>query len=756
MEKLPAILDGKRTRPTISLALIAKNEEKNVDRLLNSVEGCFDEIIFVDTGSTDQTVSKAFARGCKTFHFDWCDDFSKARNFAFSKCTSDYIAWLDLDDVLNGRESFIKWRDHAMEFCDFWFNTYEYALDKDLNPVVSFVRERVMKRSLGAQWQYPLHEGIIAKPEWTQSYITTWSVKHMRDEADIKADKSRNIRILEAIVKSSKVDARMQFYYGKELFEAGRAQEAILAFEKCFKMPDLQPHDRILGLQYASYSAMNCFDQMKPEAHGERERLFNLTLTFAMDGIKADPNRAEFHALLGDAYLRLNDIQKAVPYFAAAKACLKNFDTKYEGAIYSFKNLYGEQPSLQLGKIYAHLGLLDKARKEVEECIALYNNEEAKGVLVELNRITSLVTLKNDQKEVSDIVFTCPPQTPYEFDEEIYKTKPLGGSETALVQMARLLKEKTGRNVKVFNMRTKPLVADSGVEYLPATELNAYLSKNKPAVNIAWRHNIKVTEAPTYLWCHDLVTPGVESQQSFDKILCLSEFHKSYVSGLQGVPEEKIIVTRNGITPSKFKFQKPKKNENKIVWLSSPDRGLERAMLVMDEVRREFPEMELHVYYGIEGLYKYGPVMSALADKLKAMMDARPWVKYHGFTEQSKMYKEVSDAVIWLHPNNFIETYAITAIECLSNGIFPVVRRLGALANTLCEAEKNRQAVLLDYEWDDPDGIKIHANATCRVLLNRQWENLKGYDVNQHDWSHIADSWIEFMGLAEKSAEAAS
>lgn len=756
MENFPSIQDGKRSRPTISLALIARNEEKNVDRLLNSVEGCFDEIVFVDTGSTDKTVEKAEARGCKVIHFGWVDDFSKARNFAFSRCTQDYIMWLDLDDVLHNREAFIKFRDSAMEFCDAWFNTYEYALDKNLNPVVSFVRERIFKRSLNAQWQYPLHEGIIAKPEWTQSYITTWSVKHMRDEADIKADKSRNIRILENIVKSSSVDARMTFYYGKELFEAGRASEAIGVFEECFKMEDLQPHDRILGLQYAGHSAMSCFDQLKPEAHQERTRLFNLALSFAMEGIKADPNRAEFHVLIGDAYLRLGDIQRSVPYFAAAKACLKNFDTKYEGAIYSFKNLYGEAPSLQLGKIYAHLGLLDKARKEIEECIALYGNEEAKSVLAEIDRITTLVSVDNNQTEVDDIVFTCPPQTPYPFDEEIYKTKPLGGSETALVQMAKCLKEKTGRNVKVFNMRDKPLVAESGVEYLPASELNAYLSKNRPSVNIAWRHNIKVTNAPTYLWCHDLITPGVETQQNFDKILCLSEFHKNYVQGLQGVPEEKIIVTRNGITPSKFHFFKPAKNPNKIVWLSSPDRGLERAMLVMDEVRKEFPDAELHVYYGIEGLKNYGPVMSALADRLKGMMDARPWVVYHGFTEQSKMYREVSDAVIWLHPNNFIETYAITAIECLSNGIFPVVRRLGALANTLAEAEKNRQAILLDYAWEDPEAIKLHANATCRALLNRQWENLKGYNVNQHDWSSVADEWIEFMDLSEKKAEVAS
>lgn len=751
MESLPTT-----KRPTISLAIIAKNEEKNLPRLFKSVEGCFDEIVLVDTGSEDKTKQIAAENGCNVFDFAWVDSFSKARNFAFSKCTKDYICWLDCDDVLKNKENFIKWRDHAMQFVDFWFATYNYTLDigktstqnPNGEPIVSFVRERVMKRSLSPEWRYDIHEGVIPQEAWAKNYITTWAVDHLRDESDIKADRSRNIKILEKIVSAGNIDARMQFYYGKELFEASRPEEAIVALEKALKMEKLEHHDRLLSYQYGAYSALRCFDEIKDEFMERKMSFFNKAIDFASDGMKAEPNRAEFPVILGDSYVRIGRIDRAVPYFSAAKACLRNFDSPYESAIYSFKDLYGQSPSLQLSKIYLHLGLLDKSKKEAQECFDVYQNEDAKNLLSEIDRVSALVRIDGPKEQTEDIVFSCPPQSAYEFDEELYKTKGIGGSETALIEMARHLKIKTGRPVKVFCMRKEKLIAESGVEYIPNTELNSYMSQKTPFVHIAWRHNIKCTNAPTYLWCHDLFTPTVEQTQNFDKFLALSQFHKDYTMGLQGVPEDKIIVTRNGLSPEKYKFKPKAKNPNKIVWMSSPDRGLDRAIKIIEKARETLPELELHVYYGIEGLYKYGPQMSSLADYLKQMMSARAWIKYHGFTEQTKMYEEVSDAVVWSHPNNFIETYCITAIECLANNIFPVVRRLGALKDTLGEAEKTKSAALLDYDWDDDSSVELHAGAVVDAIKNKSWESMT-FDIDKHSWSSIADEWIGFMGLSK-------
>jgi glycosyltransferase involved in cell wall biosynthesis len=231
---------------------------------------------------------------------------------------------------------------------------------------------------------------------------------------------------------------------------------------------------------------------------------------------------------------------------------------------------------------------------------------------------------------------------------------------------------------------------------------------------------------------------------NFDKIICLSDFHKNYVMAKQKVPIEKIWVSRNGITPEKFKFERKAKNPNKVVYMSSPDRGLDRCILIMDELRKEKTDLELHVYYGLENLYKYG--LASLAEKLKEMFSVRPWIKYHGFTEQSKMYYEVSDAVLLLHPANFIETFMITALEMLALGVFPLTRRLGALANTLAHAESKGQATMLEHGANTESEIMEYASVAKTILDNHLWANVD-LDLEKHDWKQIAKEWVEEMKL---------
>lgn len=742
------------TFPTMTLALIAKNEEKNINRLLDSVEGCFDEIVLVDTGSTDQTKAIGEARGCKVYDFDWVNDFSKARNFAFSKATKDFICWLDLDDVLVNREGFINWKKTALQYADYFLVNYNYALNDQGVPVCSFIRERVFRRSINPQWRYPIHEGVVMQPGWQADRVpsSVWCVNHLRDAQDVQADKSRNLTIFESLKKANQSwDGRMQFYFGKELYEANRPYDALNEFKLAFDRKDLEHHDRILCCQYAAYSAQACADQIKDELKDEKKKFLDQAVFYSYEGLKLDANRAEFHVILGDGYLRQGNILAAIPCYGAAKSCIsqKEFNKNYEGPLFSFQDCYGLQPSLQLAKIYFNIGRMDEAEKEAEYCVSKFDSKDAKDVLAEIKRIRPLITLDQNQEQTEDIVFTCPPGwQAYPFDEEIYNSKPLGGSETALVQIARELKAITGRRVVVFNNRESDLVAKSGVEYIQNSKVNEYMSKFKPRAHIAWRHNIRLTNAKSYLWAHDLQTQTVDQVQNFDKMLCLSEFHRDFTMGKAGVPKDKIIVTRNGITPEKFIFDRPAKNPNKFVYMSSPDRGLYGAILVVDEVRKTFPEAELHVYYGLENLRKYGHI--ELADRIDALIKDRKWVKVHGFTEQNQMYREVADAAIWIHPATFLETYCITALEMLALGIYPVTRRLAGLGNTLADAEAKDQATLLDSDnlshYITEDEVKRYAQATISAVRLKKWKNID-FDMNANSWFAVAKSWQKFMEL---------
>src|SRR5690348_6610071 len=149
-------MNNPKNRPTISLAMILKNEAHNLGSLLSSIKGCFDEIIMVDTGSTDNTcffidqVNKQIDAGSqvwdgipeiKLYHFDWINDFAAARNFAFSKATKDYVFWFDGDDLLSDNKAFIKWRDNVMHAAHYWLALYNYAFDEKGNVACQFVRE---------------------------------------------------------------------------------------------------------------------------------------------------------------------------------------------------------------------------------------------------------------------------------------------------------------------------------------------------------------------------------------------------------------------------------------------------------------------------------------------------------------------------------------------------------------------------------------------------------------------------------------
>ena len=181
----------------ISLCMIVKDEEQVLNRCLTSVEGIADEIIIVDTGSTDKTKDIAKKFTDKIYDFKWVNDFSKARNYSFSKATMDYTLWLDADDVIleEDREKFLKLKEELNPNTDIVMMKYNVGFDENGNVNFSYYRERLLKTKRNYIWKSPIHEVITPSGIIKDTEIT---VKHNKKEVK---DLTRNLRIFEKMIE---------------------------------------------------------------------------------------------------------------------------------------------------------------------------------------------------------------------------------------------------------------------------------------------------------------------------------------------------------------------------------------------------------------------------------------------------------------------------------------------------------------------------------------------------------------------------
>jgi glycosyltransferase involved in cell wall biosynthesis len=156
-----------RTRRQLktSLTMIVKNEESNLPSCLTSVDGLFDEIVIVDTGSTDRTIEIARSFGARVFDFPWVDDFAAARNAALARATGDFALWLDADDVVEPAEAG-KVRSLLADLGNRADAGYVVRCACDPSPdgtggdtVVDHIRLFPIRE--GLRWTYRVHEQIL-------------------------------------------------------------------------------------------------------------------------------------------------------------------------------------------------------------------------------------------------------------------------------------------------------------------------------------------------------------------------------------------------------------------------------------------------------------------------------------------------------------------------------------------------------------------------------------------------------------------
>lgn len=299
---------------TITLSMIVKNEEKHLAGCLDSVKNIVDEIVIVDTGSTDNTIIIAEKYGARIFHFDWINDFSAARNYALSKSTGDWILYLDADERLDPHskevlKSLTRTKSKTGFYCTVKSLDSEHGRDNQMSYV------RLFASNKNITFNGSVHEQILPSLlnngyEINKSNILIEHIGY-NINADLKKEKAR--RNLELLVQEYQKNRNPYLE-----FQLALTYEILENYSEAKKYFLLAAENKSFNTLYRahSYSSLSVIYN--------NEHNINEACRYLEKSLQIRNNDAFTHLLAAKVYLRKNEIKKAIEH--CQKAELLNGD----------------------------------------------------------------------------------------------------------------------------------------------------------------------------------------------------------------------------------------------------------------------------------------------------------------------------------------------------------------------------------------------------------------------------------------------
>ena len=301
--------------PKISACMIVKNEEELLPNCLNSIKNAVDEMIIVDTGSTDDTVAIAKYFGAKVYHHPWNNNFSEARNYCLNYASGDWILQIDADEELEKAD--IPKLQHAIN--DHRYNGIIVAIHSIVKDNVhKFYNTRAFRRGKGF-YKDIIHEQIITEGERLPTEIRLYHHGYNLDEKKMQIKWQRTTGLLKKQIEQNKFDSFAWFnlirnYRTQDLF-----QDGISAGKKALQIitPDLNSKltGTSINLQHYAmiiYETANCylhnedFVKAKELCYAALSKLENLGIT---------PKNIDIIFTLACIYLKEGGYHKAIDYF---------------------------------------------------------------------------------------------------------------------------------------------------------------------------------------------------------------------------------------------------------------------------------------------------------------------------------------------------------------------------------------------------------------------------------------------------------
>jgi glycosyltransferase involved in cell wall biosynthesis len=343
------------TRVKLSIALIARNEARCLGRCLRSVQAIVDEMVVVDTGSTDDTILIANQFQAKVFSFSWRDDFSVARNFALDQATGEWILVLDADE--HASEAL------AQEIRDF-IRTSSLRIGR-LKIVSDFKRNNQTLRSQsfvsrlfprGARFEGRIHEQLISPLPRTNLKGELWHDGYLEPT---KSD--RNLKLLRQELQSAPGNSYLLFQLALEHTSLNQAEEAYWCLAEAFAVLRLdEPFAPNVIVDYL-YALME-------------SKRFEQGLAVIEKVSQAVDDFPDFHLVSGLFYMNLVR-SEAAKYLSFLPKIESSFQRSLSlGESDKYKSVKGSGSFLafyNLGTLYHVFGNAAKARQCFEKAAAL-------------------------------------------------------------------------------------------------------------------------------------------------------------------------------------------------------------------------------------------------------------------------------------------------------------------------------------------------------------------------------------------------
>jgi len=715
---------------TISLVMIVKNEEKVLERSIQSVAPIIDEFIIVDTGSSDKTkdIIKKYGKVLELPFTNYVD----TKNEALKLATSDYIILLDADEyVVSGVDKLRTYADSQLVECV----SAQIIEGNDRVIANAYFRNRMWRND--GKWKYEgpgVHE-VLCGPG-PIIYDKEIKVRHdhsHREKEDIEIVTQRfwsYTEILKNFLKDHPNDGRALFYLARTYKDLGKTSTAITIYEKYLELNT----DFIDERWQAAYDIAQCY-----KSEGEYDK----AMIFCEKAVTIDSRRAEAYNLKGFMYYSMQDWEKAIECYE------KSLEQKFPEDVTLFINPqeYDQIPLDNISICYDRVGRYKEARECMKKCLDV-------SQAVDMRVVNNLCWMNSFLQRK---IFMALGYTPEPVFGGILKTQGVHGLETTYIELSKEL-VKLGHTVFLFCRCDEEHIYD-GVYYVPYQKINDYLYLSPDVlITSRWFYSLYLeNSSKKIIWFQDAHFADPERPDAKDKaslFVCSSKWHRQYIAEryVHSIDAKKLHIIPLGINKELY-INSIEKDLYKVVYSSNPDRGLYILIDMWKELSEKIDGIHLDIYYGWEGLKTWSDNKD-WQDKIEAQykstmekLDEFNNIKFKGRLTKRELANEVLSATLCLYPNNFVETFCLVALEMQAAGVPMITTDQGALATTL----KNDCNILLRL---DPYSIEYKnkfIEETVALFNDRERLNLWSYKCRNHimegkwDWSDIAKTWEKLI-----------